>query len=131
GMEYLWPDIIAEARAQGSYTGEISVATPQGPHRARYVVWVREYDGKTYVISTGHVMPDMRPGDAELETRAREEALEQLAGGVAHAFNNQLVGVLAEASALRADPALQTPTKDALQRIEAAGESMAQLTRQL
>ncbi len=131
GMEYILNDLIAHAREHGSFSGEISMATPQGPVRSRYLVWVREHAGRHYVISTGQAVVDTRANDAEREARAREEALELFAGGVAHAFNNQLVGVLAEATALRESPALDAPIKDGLRRIEHAGERMAELTRQL
>ena len=69
--------------------------------------------------------------DAEQETAAtlRLDSLGIVAGGIAHEFNNLLVGVLTESSAARDQDALPTETRDALHRIELAAERMAQLTR--
>ena len=61
----------------------------------------------------------------------RLESFGIVAGGVAHEFNNLLVGVLAESSAAREDPALGTAARDSFGRIEAAAHRMAHLTRQM
>src|SRR5262245_56202531 len=53
GMEYLWADIVAHAREYGSYCGEISAPTPQGPIRSRYMLWLREHAGRSYVVAIG------------------------------------------------------------------------------
>ncbi len=70
---------------------------------------------------------------AEAEERSaatqRLESLGIVAGGIAHEFNNLLVGVLAESSATLEDGDLPPSARDALHRIEASGHRMAQLTR--
>lgn len=131
GIEYVWAEMIAHAREHGSYSGEITAATPHGPAHGEFVLIVREHAGRSYVICAALSQAATEPGAGRRDARAREEALALLAGGVAEAFNNQLVGVLAEASALRENPALERSTKDGLRRIEHAGECMADLTHQL
>jgi len=69
--------------------------------------------------------------DAEQRTATtqRLESLGIVAGGIAHEFNNLLVGVLAEASATREDGGLPPSATEALHRIEASAHRMAELTR--
>jgi signal transduction histidine kinase len=132
GVEYIWQDVMAAARQEGTYRGEITIATPQEPREIHYVVTLREEAGATYVLAFALPMPDERSArDRDFQSKHRLEALGLVAGGIAHDFNNQLVSVLAEASAAREDATLTPSTRDALHRIEAAAHRMAQLTRQL
>ncbi|HEU4613527.1 MAG TPA: ATP-binding protein, partial [Kofleriaceae bacterium] len=132
GVEYIWQDVLAAARKEGTYRGEITIATPQEPRQIHYLVGLREAAGTTYALLFALPVPDerlAREGDAQ--SKHRLEALGLVAGGIAHDFNNQLVSVLAEASAAREDATLTESSRDALRRIEAAAHRMAQLTRQL
>ncbi len=132
GAEYIWEDVLAMVRRQGTFRGEISIATPQEPREIHYVVCLREAAGRTYVVVFSLELPDkpaVNPTD--LESQHRLEALGLVAGGIAHDFNNQLVSVLAEASVARENPELAEATREALRRIDAAAHRMAQLTRQL
>jgi signal transduction histidine kinase len=61
----------------------------------------------------------------------RLESLGTVAGDLAHEFNNQLVGVIADASMLREEDALSESARDGVLRIEAAARRMSQLSRQL
>ncbi len=71
----------------------------------------------------------------ELEQRLRQaqkmEAVGQLAGGVAHDFNNILTVIIGHVHALMADPVQDQATRDSYQEIEAASQRAARLTRQL
>ena len=133
GAEHIWEEVLATARHQGIFKGEIAVATPRGVRHLHYVVSLRTHEGKTIALTFG---VDLN-GNTEnvrfldFESKQRLEALGLVAGGIAHDFNNQLVSVLAEASAAREDEALGEASRDALRRIEAAAHRMAQLTRQL
>jgi signal transduction histidine kinase/CheY-like chemotaxis protein len=132
GAEYIWDEVVAAAKQQGSYRGEIAIATPQEPRSISYVVAVRAYEGRSFVMVFAVELPDERtPRNADVESQHRLEALGLVAGAIAHDFNNQLVSVLAEASVAREDASLTEPTREALRRIEAAAHRMAQLTRQL
>jgi signal transduction histidine kinase/CheY-like chemotaxis protein len=132
GAEYVWEEVLANARRDGSHRGEISIATPQEPRLIYYVVTHREFDGHRYVVLFALDLPDERSArNTDVETQHRLEALGLVAGGIAHDFNNQLVSVLAEASVARENSALDDSTREALRRIEIAAHRMAQLTRQL
>ncbi|HEY5945520.1 MAG TPA: ATP-binding protein [Kofleriaceae bacterium] len=131
GAEHIWDEVVAMARRQGTFHGQITIATPQAPKRIHYVVTVREEAGRAFVVIFALEHSDEAIPVATLESKHRLEALGLVAGGIAHDFNNQLVSVLAEASVARENPNLDDPTREALRRIEAAAHRMAQLTRQL
>jgi len=71
----------------------------------------------------------------ELEERLRQsqkmEAIGQLAGGVAHDFNNIVAVVRLQADLLAMSPHLPPSVYDGLQQIRGAAERAAELTRQL
>ena len=50
GMEHVWGELIAHARAHGSYRGEITAATPNQHRHISYVACVREHAGRSYVV---------------------------------------------------------------------------------
>lgn len=70
-----------------------------------------------------------------LEERYRQaqkmEAVGQLAGGVAHDYNNILTATLMQLHLLQEDPDLTTPVRAALQELEKLAGRSARLTRQL
>jgi two-component system, cell cycle sensor histidine kinase and response regulator CckA len=59
------------------------------------------------------------------------EAVGQLAGGVAHDFNNILAAILMQIGLLRHDPDLSSYTREALKELEVEAQRAATLTRQL
>ncbi len=71
----------------------------------------------------------------QLEQRVREaetfRAVGQLAGGVAHDFNNQLVGILGHAEFLQEALEARPELRDCADSILASGKRAAELTRQL
>ncbi|NOY46059.1 MAG: PAS domain S-box protein [Deltaproteobacteria bacterium] len=66
-----------------------------------------------------------------LRRARRLETLGQLAGAVAHDFNNFLTVILGQAEILEAEPELPTGAKDRVDRIREAAEGAAALTSQL
>lgn len=72
-----------------------------------------------------------RHQDEREQQRQKMEALGRLAGGVAHDFNNLLTVILGHASALARRLEDHRHVRDAIQKIRAAAESCASLTRQL
>ena len=69
--------------------------------------------------------------DAQLQFAARLEAIGTLAGGIAHAFNNLLMGIQGHTSLLLLDIDPKHPHYSALKKIEKAIQGGAELTSQL
>jgi two-component system cell cycle sensor histidine kinase/response regulator CckA len=68
---------------------------------------------------------------AQLIQAQRMEAIGQLAGGVAHDFNNILAAMLMHLGLLRSDSALSSDMRSALRELEDGANRAANLTRQL
>jgi two-component system cell cycle sensor histidine kinase/response regulator CckA len=73
----------------------------------------------------------LRQIERRLAETQRLDGLGLMAGGIAHDFNNLLVGVLANAELALRELASGTTAAALLQRVKAAAERMAGLTRQL
>ncbi|HUL53965.1 MAG TPA: PAS domain S-box protein [Opitutaceae bacterium] len=67
----------------------------------------------------------------QLRQAQKMEAVGQLAGGVAHDYNNILTAMLIQLGLLLNDPHLTTDAKNALKELEHTAERAANLTRQL
>ncbi|NNG02086.1 MAG: hypothetical protein HKM93_22060 [Desulfobacteraceae bacterium] len=78
-----------------------------------------------------------KPSYEELEARVlqleleKEESVRTLAGGVAHGFNNLLMGIQGSVSLLALDADMDTATREHLDRIEHCVSEMSRLTDQL
>jgi PAS domain S-box-containing protein len=69
--------------------------------------------------------------EAQLRQAQKLEAIGQLAGGVAHDFNNILAAIMMHLGLLRLAPGLNEETRHALEDLEAHARRAAGLTRQL
>jgi PAS domain S-box-containing protein len=69
--------------------------------------------------------------EAQLRQAQKMEAVGQLAGGVAHDFNNMLMVIMASARFARESLAPDAPAQEDLGAVEEAARRAAQLTRQL
>ena len=93
---------------------------------------IRDANGR--LLSTLATIEDIT-GRRQLENQLRQaqklEAIGQLAGGVAHDFNNILAAMLLQAGLLQQDPDLGPAARDGLRELETAAQRAANLTRQL
>jgi PAS domain S-box-containing protein len=69
--------------------------------------------------------------EAQFRQAQKLEAIGQLAGGVAHDFNNILAAILMQLGLLQMHPALDEDSRHALKELETGARSAANLTRQL
>lgn len=83
------------------------------------------------VASIGIDVTDHRHLEEQLRHAQKMEAIGQLAGGVAHDFNNILTVIMGYANLLSLGSNLDTRQRDAIEQITSSSEKAAQLTRGL
>jgi PAS domain S-box-containing protein len=96
-------------------------------HTAVRVSWA----GQPATLNFVRNITQKRKLDAQLQFTARLEAIGTLAGGIAHAFNNLLMGIQGYASLQLMDIDSNHPHYDAFKNIENAVEEGSELTSQL
>ena len=135
----LWPSaaertsVIREAQALGRVqTAEIEVRTKEGVSRTLlYSAELIELDGAPHVLLLTTDITERRQLEDQLRQAGKMEAVGQLAGGVAHDFNNILTAILGYADLLAADlPAADRRLED-VDEIRKAARRATALTRQL
>jgi nitrogen fixation negative regulator NifL len=93
---------------------------------------IRDADGKPLeVVGVWADVTEKKNLEAQLLQAQKLESIGQLAGGVAHDFNNILTVIQGHASLLMLNKALSEPAADSVQQIALASERAAALTRQL
>jgi len=140
-MEMVHPEdrpLLEEARARlmtgGADAEEFRIVWPDGSVHWLYM--------RAQISSGGNGRPERVFGAAiditdrkELEGNLRQaqklEAIGQLAGGVAHDFNNVLTAVIGYSDLLLSETPKGTPLHDGLAEIGKAGQRASQITRQL
>jgi two-component system, cell cycle sensor histidine kinase and response regulator CckA len=86
------------------------------------------------LIGAVHIVTDITSRklmEQELQQAQKMEAIGQLAGGVAHDFNNMLAGIMGNAEMLYMKLATSPEHMELVERILKAGEHAANLTKQL
>jgi len=76
-------------------------------------------------------LSEQRQLEAQLRQAQKMEAIGQLAGGVAHDFNNVLAAIMLQLSMLQSDRRLPTDMQSTLTILESSTKRAADLTRQL
>ncbi len=89
------------------------------------------YQGKQGALVFFRDITERKNLEQQLRQAQKMEAIGQLAGGVAHDFNNILAATMIQVGLLRANPRLDATTQDSLKELEAHAQRAASLTRQL
>jgi two-component system, cell cycle sensor histidine kinase and response regulator CckA len=93
---------------------------------------IRDADGQpTRTIATIEDVSDRKRLEEQLREAQKLDAIGQLAGGVAHDFNNILAAILMQLGLLQMNPISDPETSQALRDVEAEARRAASLTRQL
>src|SRR5512138_1910528 len=113
---------------------EFGVLRPAGDRRI--VSWyatplVDEQGGRFGLLLSGVDITQQRELEDQLRHAQKLRAVGQLAGGVAHDFNNILAAIRSRAGMLRADLAVGSPHRLDAEEILAAADRAAALTRSL
>jgi PAS domain S-box-containing protein len=90
-----------------------------------------EFGGQVWIIAAVRDISNRKQLEEQLRQAQKMEAVGQLAGGVAHDFNNILTVIKGHASLLLAEKNSNADVMDALGEINAAADRAANLTRQL
>jgi PAS domain S-box-containing protein len=100
-------------------------------------IWVEhtavrvDWEGQPATLNFVRNITKKKKLDAQLQFAAKLEAIGTLAGGIAHAFNNLLMGIQGHTSLLLLDIDSAHPHYAALKKIENAVQGGAELTSQL
>ncbi len=85
----------------------------------------------THFLAVKEDITERKILEGQLRQAQKLESIGQLAGGVAHDFNNILAAILIQLSCLEMNPSLDEETKEGLHDLAAEAERAANLTRQL
>jgi PAS domain S-box-containing protein len=121
-------------QVRGDYDEVYRIVRPDGSLR-----WIhdrafplRDADDKIYrMVGIAEDITEQRNLELQLRHVQKMESIGQLAGGVAHDFNNMLTVIQGHASLLALEPTLNETAQESAKGILLAAESAATLTRQL
>ena len=124
----------ATKQPEGTYDETYRIVRPDKSER-----WVhdrafpiRNPAGQVYrLVGTAEDITERRKLEEQLRHAQKMEAIGQLAGGVAHDFNNILAAIRMQSDLMRFDDELSGEQKDSVDEITAAAERATNLTRQL
>jgi PAS domain S-box-containing protein len=128
--------VLEQARARQTEGFEITyrIVRPDGQLR-----WIHDRafpvmnaDGQVArVVGVARDMTEQRQLEEQFRQSQKMEAVGQLAGGVAHDFNNILTVMLMQIDLMQEDEAVTDDMRGGLTQVRAAAERAAHLTRQL
>lgn len=90
-----------------------------------------EIDEETYILTIFHDVTEYKQLETQLRMAQKLEAIGTLAGGIAHNFNNLLMGIDGYAALARSDIGSEHPAYERLEKIEYLVRSGSKLTGQL
>ena len=123
-LETVWVALVSAVVRRDHYASELEL----DKRAVRVAASLREHEGRRLVLI---VLTELGARPSPSGDPQRLESLGVVAGDLAHEFNNQLVGVIADAGMLREEEGLSDPAREAVVRVEAAARRMSQLSRQL
>jgi len=127
-------NIATTVLAGDRWEGEYEVRTQAGKvfQIESTVTPVRDETGRiTMTLGIHRDVTHVRGLETRLAEAARVEAIGQLASGVAHDFNNILTAILGYTSLIAERQAADSPIREDLEQVRAAGERAQRLTQQL
>ncbi|HEY1663409.1 MAG TPA: PAS domain S-box protein [Verrucomicrobiae bacterium] len=123
---------IGEVLSKGESFVEASFVSKDGHATPYFFTGSRiMFDGMTCVIGMGIDMTERRALETQLRQSQKMLAIGQLAGGVAHDFNNILAVIQMQTDLMKATCKLSTVQTEFAEEIAAAAQRAAALTRQL
>ena len=119
---------------RGDYDETYRILRPDGTVR-----WIRDRalpvrdatGANLRIVGTAEDITDRRQLEEQFRQSQKMEAIGQLAGGVAHDFNNILAAIMMQADLAATEANLPEAARELLDDIKAATERAANLTRQL
>jgi two-component system cell cycle sensor histidine kinase/response regulator CckA len=141
----LWPsletrgELVTALKRQGRLRGhEVTLQTAAGPRDCAVNAEFVDVRGHRLVLweirdltETRRAQQEKERLTAQLLQSQKMEAVGQLAGGVAHDFNNLLTVIINNCDLTLEDPRLGSEPRQNVEMVRDAGESAANLTRQL
>jgi hypothetical protein len=125
---------IIEAVQAGAHTRNLELAFRTKGGEARTLLYsaeLVELDGVEHILALSTDITQRRQLEEQLRQSQKMEAIGQLAGGVAHDFNNILTAIHGYADLLGAELPPKDPRLEDVEEIRKAARRAAALTRQL
>ena len=93
---------------------------------------LKDVDGKTIgLLATGQDITEKRRLQAQVQETQKMEAIATLSGGIAHEFNNALMGIMGNIELLKMDLPEDEGTDKSFEAMKNSGHRMSRLTSQL
>ena len=125
-------DTISTGSEHVGEEAELHLGQGRGQHHSVIVHTARlEIEGQTRVLLCVEDITDRKNLEEQFRQAQKMDAVGQLAGGVAHDFNNIIASTMMHLGLLRTNPNLDIEIRNDLKELEVQSQRAATLTRQL